>query len=405
MEQYRSWLILSMLPDIGRGRFNALIEKFGCADAVLDASEQELLQTDSIGKMAVESILRWKSLVNVDAELRKVEQHGVELVCLNDPIYPVNLKQTTNPPPLLYYKGSLKEIDQAAVAIIGARKMSRYGREVTHDIAGRLAESGVTIVSGLALGGDGEAHKAALEAGGRTLAVLGNGLASVYPSMHKRLAQQVIESGALISECPMDAKPDPGSFPQRNSIIAGLSLGVAVMEAGKNSGTLITAGFALEENRSVFAVPGDITRVNSMGTNNLIREGALLMTSHRDILAELRREMEEVLGKLEDLDDGTSDQPRPMPKDLSPAEIKILEALENDPLSMDELLFSLKKEERQKAQDQDAPDGLCVADSTSGDYGKAGSTISPGEAMHALLNLEIRGCIQQEPGKIFRRLK
>jgi DNA processing protein len=419
MENHRGWLILNMLPNIGRGRFNRLVARFGCPEAVFDALDADLFSVPDIGPMAVESIRDWKSLVDVDEELRLIERGGASVVCLNDEEYPANLRRLSPPPPLLYYKGSLDAFDEAAVAVIGCRKMSRYGRDATHEIAGGLARAGIAVVSGLALGIDSEGHRAAIEADGRTLAVLGNGLSSVYPAQHRMLAQQVVEHGALVSEMPMAATPDAGSFPQRNSIIAGLSLGVCVVEAARQSGCFITVGHALDMNRSVFAVPGDINRANSLGTNRLIQEGAKLVMNTRDILVELRSELSGILGDIGDLSVDDDPRPAPPPRDLSPLEAQILEALEQDLLSVDELLASLKLEERRKMEENEkaraleaphsdaaSPDGSSVTEAaeTYGGPALATARVPMGDMMAALLNLEIRGLIQQEPGKMFRRV-
>ena len=317
LQRYRPWVTLNMLPDIGRVRFNRLVEHFGAPEHVLDASPDALAEVPDVGPLTIESIRNHQRLVDPDAELDRVAAAGVELVCLADDAYPRNLRETPAPPPLLYYRGTLDEADRAALAVIGTRKMSRYGREVATEIVEALARTGITIVSGLALGLDSVAHRATLDAGGRTLACLGNGLSSVYPAQHKMLAEEIMDSGALVSEMPMEARPDAGSFPQRNSIIAGLSLGVLVIEAGPRSGTSITAGYALEANRAVYAVPGDIHRVNSIGTNRLIKEGARLVTSAEDILVDLHDELAEIIGQLPTIEDQVrrDGDPPPPPDD------------------------------------------------------------------------------------------
>jgi DNA processing protein len=375
MEHYRPWLVLNMLPGLGKTRINRLINHFKSPEAVLDASEKELEAIEGVGAMGVSSILKWKSTVDVEAELRLIEQHGVSLVSILDDAYPANLARMHVPPPLLYYKGTLEPIDEAAVAVIGSRRVSRYGRDAAHEIVSVLAEAGVTVVSGLAIGCDGVAHEMALDAGGRTLAVLGGGLSSIYPAQHQKLAGRVVENGALISEMPIASEIDPGSFPQRNAIISGLSLGVLVIEAGPRSGTSITVGCALEENRAVYAVPGDITRVNSVGTNRLIKEGARLVTCADDILVDLRRELGRLIDGLPDGTEDLGDTPPPVPKDLTETESSVYEALELDPLQIDALAEAL------------------------------GGTVSSGDLMAALLSLELRGLVRQEPGMRFRRTK
>ncbi|HPS01012.1 MAG TPA: DNA-processing protein DprA [Candidatus Sumerlaeota bacterium] len=379
-ERIRAWLVLTLLPDLGRARINTLIRRFGSPEAILDASEQAL--TDAgIGALAVHSLLDWRRLAAVDEELRLIEKHGVSLTTILDDDYPANLARMAVPPPLLYYRGTLSPMDEAAVAVIGSRKISRYGRDATHQIVTDLARAGVTIVSGLALGVDAAAHQFALDAEGRTLAVLGTGLASIYPAQHKPLADHVAASGAVLTEVSMTSGPNEGCFPQRNSIIAALSLGVVVIEAAQRSGTSITVGYALEENRSVYAVPGDITRVNSVGTNRLIQDGARLVTCGRDILLDLRDELGRLLDNLPELHDPAEGQPAPLPANLNPVETAVLDALELDPLSIEALSVALAER----------------------DGGEA--PVAQGDLMAALLNLELRGLVRQERGMQFRRMK
>jgi len=388
--KYRPWLTLHLLPEIGRVHFNRLLQHFQTPDAVLRATKDELAQIDGVGLFTAEQILRYRELTDPDTELELVEQYGAHLVCLHDPEYPANLRQMAIPPPLLYYLGTLQPFDEAAVAVIGSRKMSHYGSDSACDIAGGLARAGVTVVSGLAIGVDGAAHRAALDAGGRTLAVLGSGLARVHPKQHTQLAKSVVENGALISELPMNMPPDAGSFPRRNSIIAGLSLGVVVIEAAVRSGTFITAGNALDENRAVFAVPGDISRVNSIGTNQLIREGARLVTSAQDVLEDLQLEMGRVLNRQPYAENPAEQVCAPLPKGLSPVETLVCESLELDPMSIDVLAEAVAdRVAMQQAENPDSP----MAD------------IAHGILMGALLNLELRGLIKQEPGKRFRRVR
>lgn len=376
--RYRPWLTLHLLPEIGRVHFNNLLRRFETPEAVFQASPDTL--AEAVPARVAEQIRRHRELTDPDRELALVEQHGARLVCLHDPEYPANLRHMTAPPPLLYYRGTLDPMDEAAVAVIGSRKMSRYGADAAVEISSALARAGVTVVSGLAIGLDGKAHSAALEAGGRTLAVLGNGLAGVYPTQHAKLAEAVMRNGALISEMPMEATPDAGSFPKRNAIIAGLSLGVVVIEAALKSGTFITVGQALDENRAVFAVPGDIFRPNSTGTNHLIREGARLVTSAREVMEDLRTELGRVLKQMPDLDESEGKASAPTPKDLNPAETAVYDALELDPLAIDDLAEA-------------------VADAAPG------AISNHGALMAALLNLELRGLVKQEPGKRFRRLR
>lgn len=378
MERYRDWIILNSLPGIGAVCVRNLLERFASPSHILNASREELAAVEGVGKMTIETIQDWRNLLpDVDQELHLVEKHGVSLVCLSDAEYPANLKVSGLAPPLLYYRGAFEPIDKAAVGVIGSRKISRYGRDATHRIVSDLAQAGVTIVSGLAIGVDGAAHQFALDAGGRTLAVLGTPLNRIYPARHKVLAEEVVKHGALISQFPMSWEGSSGDFPARNAVIAGLSLGLVVIESGKQSGTSITVGYALDANRSVFAVPGDITRVNSMGTNRLIQEGGRLVTCGNDILQDLREEMRGLIEDLPELDDPEEGAPRPLPKDLSDTERLLMEVLALDPTSIDALTDSLSDK----------------------------AVISRGDMMTGLLNLELKGLIRQEPGMKFRRLR
>jgi DNA processing protein len=220
-------------------------------------------------------------------ELRRAERALVRIVTLEDVGYPGQLRTIADPPPVLYVRGTLEGLEPA-VAIVGSRRASAYGLQCAERLAADLAVRGVTVISGLAIGIDGAAHRGALRAGGRTLAVLGSGLSHLYPPEHEDLAKQIVERGAVVSEYPMETQPWPPNFPRRNRIISGLSLGVVVVEAAQRSGALITAGCALEQGREVFAVPGPMSAVTSQGTHQMLKEGARLVTSVDDILEELR---------------------------------------------------------------------------------------------------------------------
>ena len=213
---------------------------------------------------------------------------GIGALTLLDSSYPRLLREAPAPPPVLFLRGAFSDLDDQAVAVVGTRRMSTYGREMTTRIAGDLARAGVTIVSGLALGIDGTAHRAALDAGGRTIAVLGGGINQIYPSEHRSLARQIGEVGVLLSEYAPDAKADAPHFPARNRIISGLSLAVVVIEAPERSGALITVDFAADQGREVFVVPGNVISSNSVGCNRLLRDGARIVRSAEDILEDLR---------------------------------------------------------------------------------------------------------------------
>ena len=285
----RGYLRLQLTTDVGPIRLRKLIDRLGSVDAVLSASISELQHAEGIGPRIAESIFRSRSDDPVDQEIERAAACGVRIVCSEDADYPRPLLNIPDPPICLYIKGQLIPTDSVAIAIVGTRRCSHYGREQAVRFAEVLAGAGFTIVSGLARGIDGYAHRGALQAGGRTIAVLGNGLGAIYPPEHESLAEQVASAGAIVSEFPIDAQPAPEHFPRRNRIITGLSLGVLVIEAGKKSGALITARLASEYNREVFAVPGRVDRPElTAGVHRLIRDGgAKLVTCLEDVLDEL----------------------------------------------------------------------------------------------------------------------
>lgn len=287
----RSFLRLALLPDVGPIRARNLIEHFGGIDAIFGASISDLQRVEQIGPRTAESIFRARRDVDaVDREIAAAVRHGVRILCPLDTDFPRPLLNMPDPPICVYIRGTVEPADAVAVAIVGTRRCSHYGHEQAERFAEALAGAGFTVVSGMARGIDGCAHEAALRAGGRTLAVLGNGLAYIYPPEHDGLARRIENAGALVSELPVEASPEAKNFPMRNRLIAGLTLGVIVIEAGKKSGALITARHACEYNREVFALPGRIDRPEvSAGVNGLIRDGgAKLITCLDDVLDELK---------------------------------------------------------------------------------------------------------------------
>ena len=280
------WVALNLVRGIGPARFRALLDFFGSAEAAWRASE-EGLDAAGLDRRALASLLTARETLDPTAELERYHASGIQILTWDDPDYPTYLKEISDPPPVLSLRGSLVPQDQWSVAIVGTRRATAYGKAIARELAGELARNGVTIVSGLARGIDGIAHQAALAAGGRTLAVLGSGLNRIYPPEHRRLAGEVVESGALLSDFGPLTPPEPGNFPRRNRIISGISLGVLVIEAGERSGALITADLALEQGRDVLAVPGNINSRASVGPNRLIQQGAKLVTSAGDVLEEL----------------------------------------------------------------------------------------------------------------------
>ncbi|MBI2104334.1 MAG: DNA-protecting protein DprA [Candidatus Omnitrophica bacterium] len=280
---------LNLIPELGSTWLRRVLDAFGGLDRLWAADVRELQQVAGISPQAAERLdAARKDDACLERELALAERCGAAIVTLADAAYPTRLKTIPDPPLALYVRGTLTAADETAIAIVGSRRASPYGRQCAERLSEDLALRGITVVSGLALGIDGAAHRGALRAGGRTLAVLGSGLARLYPPAHERLADQAAEQGAVLSEYPLEAEPLPHHFPRRNRLISGLSLGVIVVEASARSGALITADCALEQGREVFAVPGPMTSVTSEGTHRLLKQGARLVTSVEDVLDELR---------------------------------------------------------------------------------------------------------------------
>jgi DNA processing protein len=289
-DDLRYWVGFSKVPGIGPARLRALLDYYGKIKLAWQANPGEL-RAIGLDKRSVENLYQVRNNLNLDAELEKLERLGISVLTWESQDYPRLLKNIVDSPPILYVRGHLKPEDEWALAVVGTRRATSYGRECTRLLVGGLVESGITVVSGLAYGIDTEAHKTAVRAGGRTIAVLGCGVDIVYPSENRQLSQAIIEKGAIISEYPLGTNPESGNFPRRNRIISGLSLGVLIVEGTIQSGARITADYALEHGREVFAVPGTILRRNSSGPNYLIQNGAKLVTQVNDILEELNLTM------------------------------------------------------------------------------------------------------------------
>jgi DNA processing protein len=336
----------------------ALLDRFGDPKRVFEASRRELARVDGIGEQLAEVIKETDVRGKVHRELKFIEKVKASIVTIRDQSYPNNLRQIYDSPPLLYVRGSLQPKDDLAISMVGSRLASNYGRMITEKIAGDLASQGVTMVSGMARGIDSAAHRGALSVGGRTIAVLGCGVDIVYPPENRHLFEEIVAHGAVISEFPMSTPPEGMNFPRRNRIISGLSLGVVIVQASARSGSLITARLALEQNRDVFAVPGNIGMVGSQGTNRLIKQGAKLIESAEDIL-------EEVLPRFRH--QGLESEDRDL--SLEEEEERVFCLLEDEPIHIDSIIA------------QTGMSASCV------------STI--------LLQLELKGLVQQLSGKRF----
>jgi DNA processing protein len=280
------WALLTTVSQIGPSRFGRLIDHFGSAEAAWNAPLLDLAGA-GLDRRAIESLGKLRRVRDPETERRKLEALGVAVLILDDLAYPDALREIADPPPVLYIQGALTPADAWAIAVVGTRRATPYGRQATERIVTDVARAGVTIVSGLAVGIDTFAHRAALAAGGRTIAVLGSAHDELYPRQNQALAEQIMQHGAVISEFPLGTRPDPTNFPRRNRIVSGLSRATLVVEADHKSGAMITAGQAAEQGRDVFAVPGSILSPASAGPNQLIKEGARVVTAADDILEEL----------------------------------------------------------------------------------------------------------------------
>ena len=280
------WVSLTRIAGLGPKKFEALASSFESMEAVWHADIRELTEA-GLDRGAAQGVAEARPSIDPDEEMEKLERAGVWAISRNSPAYPSALGEIFDPPAVLYVRGTIRDADARSVAVIGTRSPTTYGREVTRRLAGDLARNRVTVVSGMARGVDGAAHQAALDAGGRTIAVLGSGLDTIYPAEHVSMAREITGQGALVSEFPLGTRPDARNFPRRNRIISALSLGTLVVEAPFKSGAMLTVEHAVQQNRDVFAVPGPILSETSSGTNWLIQQGAKLVTDVSDILDEL----------------------------------------------------------------------------------------------------------------------
>ncbi|MDQ1559974.1 MAG: processing protein [Pyrinomonadaceae bacterium] len=375
----KDWIALNMTPGVGPRAAARLLERFGSAEAVFAALRSELERL-RLRPEALESIVLRDRHAEAERELERVRALGADVLILDDGTYPALLREIADPPVTLYVRGEWAAcLDAPCVAIVGSRRCSTYGQNVASMLARDLAARGVTVVSGLARGIDAAAHRGALEAGGRTVGVLGTGVDEVYPRDHKKLSEEILtKGGALVSQFPLGTPPIPENFPYRNRIISGLSLGVVLVEAAENSGSLITARLAMEQNREVFAVPGNVTSRNSFGTNYLIKgAGAKLVQQWQDVAAELPPDIAARLlppepSKKKAGVAARQHQEAALPADLSDGERMVMKLLSADePVHIDALAGTSK---------------LAVSDLSG-----------------VLLGLEMRDLIRQLPGKCFVR--
>ena len=366
----RDWLVLNSTPRLGRTRIQALVDEFGTPTAVLDAPSERLRKIQGIGRTPLELV----SDPSYVAEARQracfhiehLHEQQITLLSISDENYPSRLRNIADPPQLLYLKGRVELLAQQGVAIVGSRSASSYGQRVAFKLAGELASRGVCVISGLAMGIDGAAHAGALEAEGATIGVLGCGIDVVYPRHNRDLFAAMEEKGLIVSEYPMGTRADGFRFPERNRIISGLSGGVVVVEATRKSGSLITAGLALDQGREVFAVPGRVDSIKSQGPHALIQAGAKLVQQCDDILDELDFFTQQTTGPDERKEEN-------VPEGISEGEQHLLAYLDAYPVNIDELVRS---------------SGYTAAD-----------------VADMLLRLELKGLVRQLPGQQYERIE
>jgi DNA processing protein len=333
MTEREAYLALNLIPNVGPIRVRRMLDTFGTPQEILSARQSEIQSVQGIGPELAGRITSWQRSIDLDRELRRIDDLGLQIVTLGDSDYPPLLKGIYDPPLVLYVKGTLAPGDRQGLAVVGSRKTTHYGMSCAKKLSFQLAHAGVTIISGLARGIDTEAHKGALAANGRTIAVIGSGHGKLYPPENAELAERIAESGAVVSEFPVDYPPDRQSFPLRNRIVSGWSFGVLVIEAAGRSGALITANQAAEQGRSVYAVPGPIDRPSSLGANRLIQQGAKLVLDGGDVLEDL-----------ETLFSMAPDSPKfdtvenPAVGSLSSEEQQVYAAIEDEQTPMDSLI-------------------------------------------------------------------
>ncbi len=365
MNSTEACIALNMVAGMGPVRLRKLLEVFQTPERILAAKRSELRTVDGVGNDVAEKIASWESAVDLPAELARIRDFGAEVITAESPVYPRQLREIHAPPIVLYVWGELTERDQHAIAVIGSRRTSHYGGECAKKLSYQLAYSGLTVISGLARGIDTAAHQGALAAKGRTIAVIGSGLMKLYPPENAALADKIRSgNGAVISEFSMAVEPDRQTFPMRNRIISGWSHGILVVEAGLNSGALITASQAIEQGRSVYAVPGHINAPSAHGSNRLIQQGAKLVMDASDILDDLQI----LLPEREKLPEAAA---RPLPE-LSAEERLVYEAIWPTETPIDQIAVT--------------------------------SELPAATVSSVLLRLELKRLVKQLPGKYFVKL-
>ncbi len=359
-----SWLALNFVQGIGSIKYKALISRFTLPENVFKADADELCKVDGIGLKIADAIKSFNDYKAVEKEINEAKRQGVKIIKYLD--FPATLRGVKDSPPILYVKGDLLKEDDNSFSIVGARKASNENFTFTEEISCKLASKGVTIVSGMAAGIDSAAHAGALKAKGRTIAVLGSGVDIIYPYSNKDLYGKIVKHGAVISELRLGTKPARENFPKRNRVISGLSKGVLVVEAASDSGSLITADYALKQGRALFAVPGDIRKVRAKGTNSLIKKGAVLLDNEDDIFNNIDFGVD---SKAKGNENAAADSLAELRGYLSDDEFKALSAMNDDSTHIDDII---KRAELKASQ-----------------------------VSAVLLNLELRGYIKQFPGKMF----
>jgi len=324
VDELAYWVGFNKVLGIGPARLRALLDFFGGVEEAWHADAASLLEV-GLDRRSIDNLLKARRSMDLAGELERLHQAAVRVLTWESEDYPINLRNIHDPPPVIYVKGELLPEDDWAVGVVGTRQASVYGKEAARHLAADLAHNGVTVVSGLAAGIDAAAHQAALDAGGRTLAVLGSGVDVIYPEQNRRLAGQLVSQGALVSEYALGTPPERSNFPPRNRLISGLSLGVIVVEAGARSGALITADFAAEQGREVFAVPGSIFQRSCEGANRLIQDGAKPVLTVSDVLEELN------LSQITQQAEVRATSP------TTPTERVVLDLLSAEPTHVDEL--------------------------------------------------------------------